>query len=183
MKHDSLIEFATVNLLEGSNVVPTNLSEQEYASENKFICTTAISIDKAMQHTYTNGPENCVIKNSFYDAAIDFEAPANGNNTIAIGRDGVNTANDRFAIAKHPFASEKDRFGISDYVFANSKIDFANDSGQFAGSKYHFAFAKNEFEIDNNHFAIENDSTANGKHQFSKIEIKLQPLLLTCLTL
>ena len=161
MKHNSLIEFATVNLLEGSNVVPTNLSEQEYASENKFICTAAINIDKAMQHTYTNGPENCEIKNSFYDAAIDFETPANGNDTIAIDRDGVNTANDRFAITKHYFAIEKDRFGSRDYVFASSKIDLANDSGQFAGSKYHFAFGKNEFEIDNNHFAIENDSTAN----------------------
>ena len=183
MKHNSLIEFATVNLLAGSNVVPTNLCEQEYASENKLICTAAISIDKAMQLEYTNGPENCEIKNSFYDAAIDFETSANGNDTIAIDHDGVNTANDRFAIAKHRLASEKDRFGSSDYVFAGSKIDFANESEQSAGSKYHFALAKNEFEIGNNHFAIENDSTANGKHQFSKIEIKLQPLLLTCLTL
>ena len=183
MKHNSLIEFATVNLLAGSKVVPTNLCEQEYVAGNKFICTAAISFDKAVQQTHTNGSENCEIKKSFYDAAIDFETPANGNDTIAIDRDGVNTANDRFAITKHRFASEKNRFGSSDYVFASSKIDFANDSGQFAGSKYHFALAKNEFEIGNNHFAIENDSTANGKHQFSKIEIKIQPLLLTCLTL
>jgi len=162
MKHNSLIEFATVNLLAGSNVVPTNLCEQEYASGNRFICTAAIPIDEAMQQNNTNGHINCIIKNSFYNAAIHFETPANGNDTIAIDHDRVKTANNRFAIAKHRLASKKDWFGSSDYVFASSKIDFANDSGQFAGSKYHFALAKNEFEIDNNHFAIENDSTANG---------------------
>jgi hypothetical protein len=183
MKHNSLIKFATVNLLTGSKVVPTNLCEQEYVSGERFICTAAIHIDKPMQQNNTNGHKKCAIKNSFYDAAIHFETPANSNNTIAIDHDRVKIANDRFAITKHHFAIEKNRIGNSDCVFANSKIDFANDSGQFAGSKYHFALAKNEFEIDNNHFAIENDSTANGKHQFSKIEIKLQPLLLTCLTL
>lgn len=183
MQHNSLIKFATINLLTISKVVPTNLCEQEYVAGIKFNCTAAISFDKAVQQTHTNGSENCISKNSFYDAAIDFETSANGNDTIAIDRDGVITASNRFAIAKHHFASEKDRNETSDYVFASSKIDFANESEQSAGSKYRFAFAKNEFEISNNHFAVENDSTANGKHQFSKIEIKLQPLLLTCLTL